>query len=230
MSSHCGNKENGMSMQCEFYVIIWSYISCGNEAYYLLLSNSLQDWICNCVIATCRHQKLLNLWPLIEHEPQIIRRLKWRIISHFWLCLEGEVPLTHGQRNTAGSQDLPVGFPDALAGVLQVVHVHVDVPNVGHHEGLIRCCPGAAVARSQQGRFHSDLPGTKPAVGKGICGISFQCSCKANWFWTAINNILRYLYFNLVFPFYGTLHFYCTTFDREISYFLLHPCDSYFSV
>lgn len=88
------------------------------------------------------------------------------------------VTLTHSQRNTAGSQDLSVGLPDAFAGVLQVVHVHVDVPDIGHHDGIIRSCPGAAVVRSQHGRLHSDLPRTKPAVEEGI--VSFQRCSRLN--------------------------------------------------
>lgn len=80
--------------------------------------------------------------------------------------------LTHGQRNAASSQDLSVGLPDAFAGVLQVIHIHIDVPDISHHDGLIRCCPGATVVRSQQGRFSSDLSGTKPAaVVEGRFGI-----------------------------------------------------------
>lgn len=71
---------------------------------------------------------------------------------------------THGQRDAASSQDLPVGLPDASAGVLQVVHVHVHVPDIGHHEGLIRRRPGAAVVGPQQGRLHPDVTGPEPVV------------------------------------------------------------------
>lgn len=74
------------------------------------------------------------------------------------------VALTHGQRDAAGGQDLPVGLPDAPARVLQVVHVHVHVPDIGHHDGLVRRRPGAAVVGPQQGRLHPDVAGTKPVV------------------------------------------------------------------
>lgn len=70
--------------------------------------------------------------------------------------------LTHRQRDAASSQDFPVRLPDAFAGVFQVIHIHINVPNIGHHKGLIRRCPGATVVRPQHGRLYSDLTRTKP--------------------------------------------------------------------
>lgn len=76
--------------------------------------------------------------------------------------------LTHGQGDAARGHDLPVGLPDASAGVFQIKHVHVDVPNVGHHKRLIRRCPGAAVVRPQHRRLDSDLTRTEPSNQKQI--------------------------------------------------------------
>lgn len=53
-------------------------------------------------------------------------------------------------------------LPDAAAGVLQVVQVDVDVPDVRHGHGLVGGRPGAAVEGSQQGGLHPDLPGPEP--------------------------------------------------------------------
>lgn len=72
--------------------------------------------------------------------------------------------LTHSQRNTASSEDLSVVIPDAFAGVLQVKQIHIDIPNISHHDGLERSCSGATVVGSQQCRFYSDLPGAKPSL------------------------------------------------------------------
>lgn len=74
------------------------------------------------------------------------------------------INLTHGQRNAACSHDLPVGLCDPFAGVLQVVQIYIDVPDVSDHKGLIRCCPGATVVSSQHGGLHSHLTWTEPVV------------------------------------------------------------------
>lgn len=121
-------------------------------------------------------------------------------------------PLTHSQRNAAGSYDLSVGLPDTFAGVLQVVHVHIDVPDVSHHEGLVRSRPGAAVVSSQQGRFNSHLPGAKPASEEeeGICSISvLHC------FW--ISSLWGKPGFEMMcLPISFPLHLYCTAFGRKM--------------
>lgn len=70
--------------------------------------------------------------------------------------------LTHREGHAARRHDLPVGVSDTAAGVLQVVQVYVDVSDVGHRDRLVRRRPGAAVVSSQQGGFHTDLPGPKP--------------------------------------------------------------------
>lgn len=53
--------------------------------------------------------------------------------------------LTHSQRDTASGQDFSVGLRDALAGVFQIIHVNVYIPDVSNHQGLERRCPGATV-------------------------------------------------------------------------------------
>lgn len=74
--------------------------------------------------------------------------------------------LTHSQRNTASGQDFPVSLRDAFAGVLQVVQVDVHVPDIRHHQRLIRSRTGATAVSPQQRRLRPDLPGAKPALQK----------------------------------------------------------------
>lgn len=76
--------------------------------------------------------------------------------------------LTHRQRNAASGYDLPVGLPDAFAGVLQVIHIDIYVPDICHHERLIRSSAGATVAGSQQCRLRPDLPGAKPVLQRKV--------------------------------------------------------------
>ena len=44
------------------------------------------------------------------------------------------VILTHSERDTAGGHDLTVALSDACAGVLQIIDIDVNVPNVSYHD------------------------------------------------------------------------------------------------